>query len=37
MKGFAPSLSVTMTRNLSTLDLYDEKRVRGEIRLTRAF
>jgi len=37
MKGFAPSLSVTMTRNLSTLTLYDEKRLRGEIRLTRAF
>jgi hypothetical protein len=37
MKGFAPSLSLTTTRNLSTLDLYDEKRVRGEIRLTRAF
>jgi hypothetical protein len=37
MKGFAPSVSVTMTRNLSTLDLYDEKRLRGEIRLTRAF
>jgi len=37
MRGFAPSLSVTMTRNLSTLDLYDEKRMRGEIRLTKAF
>ena len=37
MKGFAPSLSLTTTRNLSTLDLYDEQRVRGEIRLTRAF
>ena len=37
MKGFAPSLSVTMTRNLSTLTIYDEKRLRGEIRLTRAF
>ena len=37
MKGFAPSLSVTTTRNLSTLTIYDEKRLRGEIRLTRAF
>jgi hypothetical protein len=35
--GFAPSLSLTVTRNLSTLTLYDEKRVRGEIRLTKAF
>ena len=37
MRGFAPSLSVTMTRNRSTLTLYDEKRARAEIRLTRAF
>ena len=35
--GFAPSLSITMTRNHSTLPLYQERRVRGEIRLTRAF
>jgi hypothetical protein len=35
--GFAPSLSLTATRNFSTLSLYDEKRVRGEIRLTKAF
>jgi hypothetical protein len=34
--GFAPSLSLTMIRNYSTVTLYDEKRVRGEIRLTRA-
>jgi hypothetical protein len=37
LEGFAPSLSVTVTRNLSTLTLYDEKRVRGEIRLAKAF
>jgi hypothetical protein len=35
--GFAPSLSLTVTRNFSTLSLYDEKRVRGEVRLTKAF
>lgn len=35
--GFAPSLSLTVTRNRSTLVLYQEKRVRGEIRLTKAF
>jgi hypothetical protein len=35
--GFAPSLSLTMTRNRSTLSLYDEKRLRAEIRLTKAF
>lgn len=35
--GFAPSLSITMTRNTSTLTLYHERRLRGEIRLTRAF
>ena len=35
--GFAPSLSLTMTRNRSTLTLYDQKRLRGEVRLTRAF
>jgi hypothetical protein len=37
VQGFAPSLSLTITRNRSTLTLYDEKRIRGEIRLTRAF
>jgi hypothetical protein len=37
VSGFAPSLSVTATRNSSTLPLYDAKRLRGEIRLTRAF
>lgn len=35
--GFAPSLSLTVTRNFSTLSLYQQQRVRGEIRLTRAF
>jgi outer membrane protein len=35
--GFAPSLSLTVTRNRSTLVLYQEKRVRAEIRLTKAF
>lgn len=35
--GFAPSLSLTMTRNLSTIPLYDEKRRRAELRLTKAF
>jgi hypothetical protein len=36
-EGFAPSLSVTMTRNHSTLTLYQEKRLRAEFRMTRAF
>ena len=36
-RGFAPSLSLTVTRNHSTLSLYQERRVRGEIRLTKAF
>ena len=35
--GFAPSLSLTMTRNHSTLSLYDERRLRAEVRLTKAF
>jgi hypothetical protein len=35
--GFAPSVSLTITRNFSTLPLYQERRVRGEVRLTRAF
>ena len=37
LEGFAPSLSLTVTRNFSTLPLYQERRVRGEIRLTKAF
>lgn len=36
-RGFAPSLGLTVTRNNSTLTLYQERRVRGEIRLTKAF
>ena len=35
--GFAPSVSLTVTRNHSTLPLYDERRMRGEIRATKAF
>jgi len=37
LHGFAPSLNVTITRNYSTLPLYDERRIRGEVRLTKAF
>lgn len=37
LRGFAPSLSFTITRNYSTLPLYDQRRIRGEIRLTKAF
>jgi hypothetical protein len=37
LRGFAPSVSLTVTRNYSTLSLYQEKRVRGEIRITKAF
>lgn len=37
VRGFAPSLSLIVTRNYSTLPLYQERRVRGEIRLTKAF
>jgi hypothetical protein len=37
LEGFAPSLSITATRNYSTLSLYDERRLRGEIRLTKVF
>lgn len=35
--GFAPSLSLTITRNYSTLSLYKERRIRGEIRVAKAF
>ena len=35
--GFAPSVHLTLMRNLSTLTLYDEKRLRSEVRLTKAF
>jgi hypothetical protein len=37
LRGFAPSLSVTFVRNVSTVSLYQEKRLRAEIRLTKAF
>jgi len=37
VEGFAPSLSVTATWNYSTLSLYNERRLRGEVRLTKAF
>jgi hypothetical protein len=36
-RGLAPSVSLTFTRNKSTIGLYDEKRRRAEIRLTKAF
>jgi hypothetical protein len=35
--GFAPSLRVTWTRNHSTISLYDERRVRAELGIARAF
>lgn len=35
--GLAPSLSLTITRNASTLPLFDERRRRAEVRLTKAF
>jgi hypothetical protein len=35
--GFAPSLGVTVTRNYSSLPLYQQRRIRGEIRATKAF
>lgn len=37
LRGFAPSLRVTYTRNFSTIGLYDQKRLRGEVGVTRAF
>ena len=37
LRGFAPSLSVTWTRNRSSLTLYDEKRLRAEMRFAKAF
>lgn len=36
IRGFAPSLSLTYTRNFSTNPLYEERRIRGEFRLTKA-
>ena len=35
--GFAPSLSATITRNHSSIPIYSERRLRAEVRLTRAF
>jgi hypothetical protein len=37
LEGFAPSLNLTVTHNFSTLTLYQQNRVRGEIRLMKAF
>jgi hypothetical protein len=34
--GFAPSLGVAVTRNHSTLPLYQQRRIRSEIRMTKA-
>jgi hypothetical protein len=36
IRGFAPSLSLTYTRNFSTNPLYNERRIRGEFRVTKA-
>ena len=35
--GFAPSLRLTWIRNFSTLTLYDQKRLRAEFGIARAF
>lgn len=35
--GFAPSLRMTWSRNHSTIVLYDQKRLRGEFGITKAF
>lgn len=35
--GFAPSLRLIYTRNFSTVDLYDQKRVRAEFGVAKAF
>ena len=35
--GFAPSLRVTYTRNFSTISLYDQKRLRAEFGIAKAF
>lgn len=37
VQGFTPSLSATFTKSHSTLPLYDERRLRADIQLTRAF
>ena len=35
--GFAPSLRVTWSHNISTVSLYDQKRLRAEFGITKAF
>ena len=35
--GFAPSVRLTWTRTFSTIALYDQKRLRAEVGVTRAF
>jgi len=35
--GFAPSLRVTWARTISTIEFYDQRRLRAEIGITRAF
>jgi outer membrane protein len=35
--GFAPSLRVVYTRNFSTISLYDQKRLRAELGIAKAF
>ena len=37
LQGFAPSFSLSFTRDFSTLALYDEKRLRAEFALIKAF
>lgn len=35
--GFAPSLRLSWTRNFSTLSIYDQRRIRAEFGITKAF
>ena len=35
--GFAPSVSLTWSRNFSTIPLYDQRRLRAEFGITKAF
>ena len=35
--GFAPSIKITYTRNFSTIVLYDQRRLRTEFGITKAF
>lgn len=37
IRGFAPSLRITWTRSFSTITLYDQKRLRTELGVTKAF